>query len=58
MDAAMVFGTGFAPFTGGPMNYVIEQNPADMFDRIKQLHRKYGERFSPADGWQSLSDQQ
>ena len=23
-DAGVIFGTGFAPFTGGPMNYLKE----------------------------------
>ena len=25
-DAGVIFGTGFAPFTGGPLNYVKNQN--------------------------------
>ena len=24
-DAGVIFGTGFAPFTGGPMNYLAQQ---------------------------------
>jgi len=26
LDAGIIFGTGFAPFTGGPMNYIAQQN--------------------------------
>jgi 3-hydroxyacyl-CoA dehydrogenase/enoyl-CoA hydratase/3-hydroxybutyryl-CoA epimerase len=26
-DAGVIFGTGFAPFTGGPLNYVAQQLP-------------------------------
>ena len=25
VDAGMIFGTGFAPFTGGPMHYLKER---------------------------------
>lgn len=30
LDAAMVFGTGFAPFRGGPMNYAKQQGDKDL----------------------------
>ncbi len=26
LDAGIIFGTGFAPFTGGPMHYLANQN--------------------------------
>jgi 3-hydroxyacyl-CoA dehydrogenase/enoyl-CoA hydratase/3-hydroxybutyryl-CoA epimerase len=26
-DAGVIFGTGFAPFTGGPLNYQRSQQP-------------------------------
>lgn len=29
LDAGIIFGTGFAPFTGGPMNYLANKNKQD-----------------------------
>jgi len=26
LDAGIIFGTGFAPFTGGPMNYLANKD--------------------------------
>lgn len=51
LDAALIFGTGFAPFTGGPISHITEQQPAAMLECLKQLHERYGERFKPARGW-------
>ncbi len=51
LDAAMVFGTGFAPFTGGPTHYIREQGVEAMLDRLHGLHHRYGERFRPSKGW-------
>ncbi len=51
LDAALIFGTGFAPFTGGPINHITDQQPAAMLERLKQLHNRYGDRFKPSSGW-------
>ncbi|MBF0274223.1 MAG: crotonase, partial [Nitrospinae bacterium] len=51
LDAGMIFGTGFAPFRGGPMHYIETQGSAKMLKRLKELESRYGERFKPNDGW-------
>lgn len=45
LDAAMVFGTGFAPFRGGPMHYANHFNKEQLNKLFKQLESQYGERF-------------
>jgi len=53
-DGGLIFGTGFAPFRGGPVNYIVDQGMDAMLTRLQSLHEKYGERFRPSDGWKSL----
>ena len=45
LDAGMLFGTGFAPFRGGPMNYAKQYGQAQLNDLFCQLESQYGERF-------------
>jgi len=40
LDAGVVFGTGFAPFRGGPMHYVAHEKREAMQQRIKTLGAK------------------
>ncbi|NNE62572.1 MAG: crotonase, partial [Gammaproteobacteria bacterium] len=51
LDAGIIFGTGFAPFRGGPLNYSLERGVESLTDEMKALGEKYGERFNPVDGW-------
>jgi 3-hydroxyacyl-CoA dehydrogenase/enoyl-CoA hydratase/3-hydroxybutyryl-CoA epimerase len=51
LDAGIVFGTGFAPFRGGPLNYSRQYGVDSITDEMKALGEKYGERFNPVDGW-------
>ncbi|MES2203684.1 MAG: 3-hydroxyacyl-CoA dehydrogenase NAD-binding domain-containing protein [Pseudomonadota bacterium] len=46
LDAGMVFGTGFAPFRGGPMQYVKTVGIEQVRARFKALQEQYGERFA------------
>ncbi|MGD0026600.1 MAG: 3-hydroxyacyl-CoA dehydrogenase NAD-binding domain-containing protein [Xanthobacteraceae bacterium] len=54
LDGAMIFATGFAPFRGGPMHYARTRGVADVRDTLKRLAEKYGPRFQPDPGWDSL----
>jgi 3-hydroxyacyl-CoA dehydrogenase/enoyl-CoA hydratase/3-hydroxybutyryl-CoA epimerase len=54
VDGAMIFATGFAPFRGGPMHYAHTRGVADVRDTLKRLAEKYGPRFQPDPGWDSL----
>lgn len=55
LDAGMVYGTGFAPFRGGPLRY-IETTGADVIlHRLHNLEQQFGVRFKPDSGWEYLS---
>ena len=54
VDASMIFATGFAPFRGGPMHYARERGIADVKATLQRLAAKYGDRFTPDPGWDTL----
>jgi len=54
LDAGAVFGTGFAPFRGGPIRYAIELGIDDFVARLETLAARFGPRFAPRPGWQRL----
>ena len=54
LDAGMVFGTGFAPFRGGPMNHVDAIGARELLELLEQEKQLRGERFTPDQGWESL----
>ena len=54
IDGAMIFGSGFAPFRGGPMHYIRARGPADIRARLTELAAEHGERFTPDAGWEAL----
>jgi len=56
LDAGMIFGTGFAPFRGGPMHYAKTIGVSTVRQRLDQLASHYGERFLPDAGWQVQND--
>ncbi|MGN6117663.1 MAG: 3-hydroxyacyl-CoA dehydrogenase NAD-binding domain-containing protein [Nitrobacter sp.] len=51
VDGAMIFGTGYAPFRGGPLNYARTRGPQDVADTLRTLAQKFGDRFAPDAGW-------
>jgi 3-hydroxyacyl-CoA dehydrogenase / enoyl-CoA hydratase / 3-hydroxybutyryl-CoA epimerase len=53
-DAAVIFGTGFAPFRGGPLTYARTRGLATVEARLRELAARYGSRFEPDAGWASL----
>jgi 3-hydroxyacyl-CoA dehydrogenase/enoyl-CoA hydratase/3-hydroxybutyryl-CoA epimerase len=55
-DAAVVFGSGFAPFRGGPLAYARERGVVAVESTLAQLAARYGPRFQPDRGWASLAD--
>ncbi len=54
LDAGVVFGTGFAPFTGGPMNYARQRGYAEVIEKLQMLAKRFGTRFTPHEAWQKL----
>ena len=53
LDAGVIFGTGFAPFRGGPIQYIRDTGPEALLTRLQQLQSRHGERFAPRPGWDS-----
>jgi 3-hydroxyacyl-CoA dehydrogenase/enoyl-CoA hydratase/3-hydroxybutyryl-CoA epimerase len=54
LDAGVIFGTGFAPFRGGPLNYARERGVDQVLARLKEFTQCYGERFTPHEGFSKL----
>lgn len=51
LDAGVIFGTGFAPFRGGPIQYVRETGVDALLQRLQLLQAHHGPRFAPRPGW-------
>ena len=50
-DAAVIFGTGFAPFRGGPLAYARARGTRAVVARLEELATRHGARFKPDAGW-------
>ncbi|CAN5204445.1 3-hydroxyacyl-CoA dehydrogenase NAD-binding domain-containing protein [soil metagenome] len=55
VDGAMIFGTGYAPFRGGPLNYARTRGAANVVAALKALEAKFGGRFKPDAGWDTFA---
>jgi len=53
LDAGVIFGTGFAPFRGGPIQYIRTVGADALLARLRALEATHGERFAPRPGWDS-----
>jgi 3-hydroxyacyl-CoA dehydrogenase / enoyl-CoA hydratase / 3-hydroxybutyryl-CoA epimerase len=51
LDAGMIFGAGFAPFRGGPMQYAKDRGFSEIITKLHELAAQHGERFKPHEGW-------
>lgn len=49
LDAALIFGAGWAPFRGGPMRYATVRG--NVPERLRELEQRLGPRFAPDAGW-------
>jgi len=47
IDMAMLFGTGFPPFLGGPMNYARHIGLQNIKQDLENYRQKWGTRFKP-----------
>lgn len=54
VDAGVIFGAGFAPFRGGPIQYARSRGVDTVIQRLEEFERTYGPRFAPDAGWQLL----
>jgi len=56
LDAGMIFGTGFAPFRGGPLHYARARGVPQIVARLEELAARHGPRFRPDAGWSTLGE--
>jgi 3-hydroxyacyl-CoA dehydrogenase/enoyl-CoA hydratase/3-hydroxybutyryl-CoA epimerase len=55
IDAGVIFGSGFAPFRGGPLTYARKRGVDVVVKRLRDLARSHGPRFTPDEGWSELT---
>lgn len=55
LDAGVIFGTGFAPFRGGPMHYVHSRGSAEVKQRLDELEDRFGQHFHADPGWGAIA---
>lgn len=56
LDAGMIFGAGFAPFLGGPIQYARSRGIKTVVARLDAYAKQYGDRFKPHPGWQNIAN--
>jgi len=54
LDAGVIFGTGFAPFRGGPLHHARTEGIDSVVLRLDELTAQHGLRFRPSPGWQQV----
>lgn len=52
LDAGVIFGTGFAPFRGGPIQHIRATGVDVLVEKLKTLQARHGDRFAPRNGWE------
>jgi len=53
-DAGVIFGTGFAPNRGGPMETIRARGKQEWLRIMAELKAQHGLRFEPDSGWDSI----
>jgi 3-hydroxyacyl-CoA dehydrogenase/enoyl-CoA hydratase/3-hydroxybutyryl-CoA epimerase len=53
-DAGVIFGTGFAPHLGGPIQAIRGRGKEEWLRILAELERAHGARFAADPGWASL----
>lgn len=51
LDAGMIFGTGFAPFRGGPIHYAKSQGIQTLFQQYVKQRENRGEKTDVIETW-------
>ena len=54
VDVGMIFGTGFAPHRGGPIQTIRARGKQEWLLVLNDLKVKHGLRFEPDSGWAAL----
>jgi 3-hydroxyacyl-CoA dehydrogenase/enoyl-CoA hydratase/3-hydroxybutyryl-CoA epimerase len=55
LDAGVIFGTGFAPFRGGPIQYIRQTGADALRSKLEALAQRHGDRFKLRPGWDSAA---
>ena len=53
LDAGMIFGTGFAPFRGGPIHYAKTQGIPELYEQFVKLQTIRGAKVSSLQEWET-----
>ncbi|MEK9656943.1 MAG: 3-hydroxyacyl-CoA dehydrogenase NAD-binding domain-containing protein [bacterium] len=48
LDYAMILGTGYPPFRGGPCRFIDQEGVSQIIRKLEYLAKTYGERFKPS----------
>ena len=54
VDGGVIFGTGFAPFRGGPLHYARQRGIDAVVASLDDLAERFGDRFRPSRAWHDL----
>jgi 3-hydroxyacyl-CoA dehydrogenase/enoyl-CoA hydratase/3-hydroxybutyryl-CoA epimerase len=55
LDAGMIFGTGFAPFRGGPIHYAKSQGIAQLYQQFILQCQSRGEKTDALQSWETTT---
>lgn len=55
VDAGVIYGTGFAPFRGGPICYAHQRGSEQIQKRLQQLEHEHGKGFHADNGWATVN---
>jgi 3-hydroxyacyl-CoA dehydrogenase/enoyl-CoA hydratase/3-hydroxybutyryl-CoA epimerase len=56
VDAGMIFGTGFAPFRGGPIHYARSRGINDLFQLYIKQRQQRGEKIEALKNWETSTE--
>jgi 3-hydroxyacyl-CoA dehydrogenase/enoyl-CoA hydratase/3-hydroxybutyryl-CoA epimerase len=54
VDLGMIFGTGFAPFRGGLLNFADNEGITKIYDTLSEYTQVYGTRFKPSSSLEKM----
>lgn len=55
LDAGMIFGTGFAPFRGGPIHYAKSQGIHELYEQFLKQQQARGEKTESSNAWDTIT---
>lgn len=56
LDAGMIFGTGFAPFRGGPIHYAKSKGIQDLFQQYVKQRQIRGDKVDMIKSWEQMNE--